>query len=189
MTVTSNAIANQALQLAGSNIPPVTGQAPTFDTSAAGQALAALYGTCVRTVAKQFAWDFARAVVALALTGNTAPIGWSYEYAYPTYAVEIWQVAAASLVDVNNPLPTNWDVGNSQVGGVQTKVIWSNQVSAQAVVNNAPSESTWDALFREAVVRLLASELAMALFARPDTSESMLQSGAAFESLGEGREG
>ena len=185
MTVTSNDVANQALQLVGNNLPPVTGFAPTFDSSSVGTTLALLYGPVVQTVGRQFGWDFARNLVALTPTGNT-PFLYNYEYVYPTNGVEVWQIVPATI-DVNNPLPTTWSVANTLVAGVQTKVIQTNVAAAQAVYNNNPTEATWDALFREAVVRLLASELAMANVGRPDTAESNLQSGAAFESLGESR--
>ncbi len=189
MAVTSNTVANQAIALIGDNLPPVQGFAPTFDSSAAGQALARLYLPAYQTVAKEHGWDFARNVFTLALTGNVAPLGWAYEYTYPAAAIEIMQVQPPTLADPNNPLPQNWTIGNTLVENVQTKVIWSNLAGAQALVNNAPSEATWDVGFREAMVRLLASEVAMALYGRPDTAESYLQSGGAFETLAEGRPG
>lgn len=185
---TSNDIANQALQLIGGNQKSVTGNAPAFDSSTAGQALAQLYLPCVATVTRQFGWDFARTVIALTLSGNPSVIGYAYEYLYPPTAIEVLALVPASAnFDANNPLPLNWTVTNTLVSGVQKKVIQANEPSALAVCNNAPAESTWDPLFREAVVRLLASELAMALVARPETAENFLQSGAAFESLAEGR--
>jgi hypothetical protein len=73
------------------------------------------------------------------------------------------------------------------VGGVQTKVVVCDIANAVGIYNNNPAESLWDPLFREGVVRLLASELAMAIAGRPDTAQSLIESGAAFESLGEGR--
>lgn len=189
MTITSNAVANQALQLIGDNIAAVQGSAPTFDNSTAGLALQQLYAPCVQTVFKEHAFDFTRNVFTLTLTGNTAPVGFAYEYAYPPAAIEIWQIQPATQSDPNNPLPQNWMIGNVLVSSVQTKVIWSNLANAEAVLNNAPSEATWDVEVREAVVRLLASELAMALFGRPDSAESYLQSGGAFETISEGRSG
>lgn len=188
MPLTSNIVAEQALQLIGDNSPQVQGQSPTFDNSTIGLALQTLYPYAVRTVAKQFGWDFARNVFTLALTGNPAPLGFAYEYAYPPFAVEIDQLVPASS-DPNNPLPQNWTIGNSLVASVQTKVIWSSLQNALAVLNNAPSEGTWDASFQESVVRLLASELAMAGFGRPDTAAAYLESFEAFETLGEGRPG
>jgi hypothetical protein len=184
----SNSVANAALQLIGDNMPPVQGFAPTFDNSTAGIALQKLYSFCVNTVARQFGWDFARNVVALALSGNVAPMGWGFEYVYPSSGVEVWQLTPPfPLTDPNNPLPVHWDVGNAIVAGTQTKVIWADQATASAVYNNAPSESTWDPLFREAVERLLASEVSMALFGRPDSAEAYLNSGAAMEQIGESR--
>jgi hypothetical protein len=188
MAATSTDVANQAIQLMGDNTPPVAGVAPTFDNTPAGLALQKLYVPAVQTIGRQWGWDLARAIVTLALTGNAAPMGWAYEYVYPANGIEVWQLMPTPpFADANNPLPLNWNVGNTLVASVQTKVIWTNLQNAQATYNNAPSEATWDPLFREAVVRLLASELAMALAGRPDTAESLLQSGAAFESLGEGR--
>jgi len=187
MAVTSNTIANQALALIGDNMPAVAGNAPTFDNSTAGIALQKLYAATVATVARQWGWDLARSIIALTLSGNPAPGEWSFEYLYPANGIEIWQVRPQTLVDANNPLPVNWSVGNAQVGGNQTKVIWTNLATAYATYNNNPNESTWDPLFQEAVVRLLASELAMALTGKPDTAQSLIESGAAFESIGEGR--
>lgn len=183
----SNSVANSAIELIGGNIPPVAGNAPTFDNSTAGLALQELYEPAVWTVGRQFGWDFARNTFTLASTGNTPLFGWTYEYAYPSMAVEVWQLLPAAQSDPNNPQPQLYSVYNTLVGGVQTKVIGTNIQNALAVINNNPTEATWDALFREAVVRLLASELSMALFGKPDASEAYLNSGAAFEQLGETR--
>ena len=188
MTVTSTDIANQAIQLIGDNQPAVTGVYPNFDNSAAGNALNRLYGPAVQTVGRQHGWDFARNTVALTLTGNTAPVPWAYEYLYPSNGVEIWELMPATLTDPNNPLPQNWVVANTLVSAVQTKVIQTDLVNATAIYNNNPNENTWDSIFREAVVRLLASELALAIAGRPDTAEQLLQSGAAFETIGESRD-
>ena len=188
MTVTSTDIVNQAIMFFGDDQPLVTGVAPTFDSSPAGVAASKCYAPCVATVARQFGWDMARNTVALTLSGNTAPFPWEYEYLYPTNGIQVWQLMPATLTDMNNPLPVNWSVANDEVEGVQTKVILTNQATASAVYNNNPSENVWDPLFREAVVRLLASEMAMAIGGKPDLSEALLQSGGAFETLGEGRD-
>jgi len=188
MALTSTDVVNQALQLIGDNQPPVTGVAPTFDSSAAGVAAASLYALTVGTVGRQFGWDFARNNVALTLSGNTAAFPWAFEYLYPSNGVQVWQLAPPSSSDPNNPLPVNWSVGNTQVGGAQKKVIWSNQVNAFAVYNNNPTEATWDPIFQQAVVRLLASGLAMALAGKPDTAQTMLDTGGGFASSGEKRD-
>ena len=188
MTETSNTVANQALQLATDNCPPVTGLAPTFDSSPAGVALAKLYVPCVATVARQWEWDFARKISALTLSGNVAPFPWNLEYLYPTNGIEVWQLVDPALSDQNNPLPVNWQVGNAIVSAAQKKVIWTNLAAALAVFNNNPSEDVWDPLFREAVVRLLASELSMALLGRPDSAQAYLDSAQGFMNIGMGRD-
>jgi len=188
MPITSNDIANQAIQLIGDNQPLVTGVAPNFDSSTAGVALSKLYGPVVETVGRQFAWDMARNTIALTLSGNTPPFPWSFEYLYPTHGIEVWQIHPQNIGDVNNPLPYNWNIANAIVSGQQQRVIWSNLADAYATYNNNPNENTWDALFREAVVRLLASELAMAVAGKPDVAQSYLETGGAFESIGEARE-
>jgi hypothetical protein len=188
MPVASNDVANEALQLVGDNAPQVTGQNPTWDQSPAGLALQRLYGPVVATVQRQWGWDASRSTIALTATGNTPPDpNWSEEYTYPANGIQVWQLLDPSNTDPNNPLPVNWSVGNNQVAGVQTKVIWTNVATALCTYNNNPSEATWDPLFRESVVRLLASELATALEGRPETAQVMLESGGAFETIAEGR--
>lgn len=194
MAVDSNSVANEAIQLIGDNQPPVTGVAPNFDNSPAGKALSYLYTPCVQAVARRFGWDFARHTVALSRTGNPAPYPWRYEYNYPPQGVEVWQLVppagdVPAQWDVNNPLPVNWVVANNVVHGAQARVIHANIADAQAVYNNAPNEATWDSLFRAAVVRLLASELAIALDGKPDTSQTMMEGAGAFETAGETRMG
>ena len=185
--LTSNDIANQALLDIGGNTSPVTGFAPTFDNSTAGIALQTLYPAAVASVAREWQWDLARNTVALTLSGNPAPSQWLYEYLYPANGIQVWQLIPPNA-DPNNPLPVNYDIANAIVSGAQAKVIHTNFAGAICVYNNNPNENTWDPLFRESVVRLLASQLAMALFGRPDTSQAMLETGAAFESLGETRD-
>jgi len=187
VAVTSNTIANQAIGLMGDNQPSVVGNAPSFDNSPAGVALAHLYAPAVATVARQWGSELARNAYTLVPTGNTPLTLWTQEYAYPPNGIEVWQLIPAAIADANNPLPVNWDIANTEVGGTQVKVIQTNLANAIVIYNNNPNENTWDPLFREAVVRLLASELASWLAGRPDTAEALLQSGAAFESLGEGR--
>jgi len=172
----------------GDNMPAVTGLAPTFDNSPAGKALQYLYTETVQAVQRRFEWDASRRVYALTLSGNTAPLGYDFEYIYPTVGIEIWNLTSATA-DPNDPLPTNWSVGNALVAGVQTKVIWSDVASALAVYNNQPTEAVWDSAFTEAVVRELASKLAMALAGRPETEQLFLQSGEAAINIATSRDG
>jgi hypothetical protein len=185
--LTSQIVANNAIQLIGDNSPLVSAGAPNFDQSPAGVALQQLYAPTVATVMRQFGWDLARNTQPLVLTGNPAPFPWEFEYTYPTNCLEVLQVAPPSIADPNDPLPVNWSVGNDVVGSAQVKVIFSNLAGALVVYNNGPAENTWDPLFTEAVVRLLASKLAMAIAGRSDTAQTLLQSGSAMEQIGETR--
>lgn len=183
MTITSTDVVNEALQLIGDNTPFVTGVAPTFDSSAAGKAASQLYVPTVAAVARQFGWDFSRTTVTLTTTGNTAPVPWLYEYGYPASCVQLWQILPTTITDANNPLPVNWSVGNATVSGSKVRVIWTNQSPALAVINSNPPETAWDSLFHQAVVRTLASGLAMALAGRPDTAQGLLETANAFGSM------
>lgn len=184
---TSTDIVNQALQLTGDDGPLVTGVAPGFDESPAGVAASLLYTPTVQTVARQFGYDFSRNTALLTLTDNV-PALWPYEYLYPGDGIEIRQLRPQMLGDPNNPIPVNWDVCNSIVDGVQKKVIQTDVQDALAIYTNQPSENLWDPLFRETVVRLLASGLAMALEGRPETARDMLESGGQFGQISETRQ-
>lgn len=186
---TSTDIANQALTLSGNDGPPITGVAPNFDDSPAGQAAAKFYTPCVQTVARQFGWDFSRNTVALGLSGNSAPVPWSYEYLYPTNGVEVRALLPGTIADPNDPLPVNYIVANNAVSGIAKRVIQTNLANAVAVYTNQPNEDTWDAVFREAVVRLLASEFADALNSKPDTARAMMTQAEQFVEVGTTRGG
>ena len=176
---TSTTIGQQALNLIGGNFPALTGVAPNFDSSTAGKALASIYVPTVQAVQRQHGWDASRRVFALVPSGNAAPFpfGFTREYVYPTNGIEVWEVQPLVPVDVNDPLPLNNSIGNTLVNGVQTKVIWCDVPNAYATYNNNPSEATWDALFTEAVVRVLASKLALVLVSKPETATFMGQTG------------
>ncbi len=182
--VTSADIVNQAIQLIGDNQPAVTGVFPTFDTSPAGIAASFLYGPTVATVGREFEWDFARSTAVLNPTGNPAPYPWAYEYIYPADGIQVWEVMPTSGIDLNDPIPINWIEANAIVAGSQARVIRTNLSPAQCVYNNNPNENTWNSLFREAVVRTLASALSLALAGKPDLAQSMLESGGTFTQIG-----
>lgn len=183
-------IVNQAVALIGgfNNTKPVTGSPPNFDGTPIGVAAGVIYAASVQTVGREWGWDFSRNAVALALTGNPSPMpGYAYEYAYPSMGVQVRQVMPNALADANERAPVNWTVANDLVGGAPTKVILTNQVGALAIFSNQPNESLWDPGFTEAVVRFLASKLAMAIEARPDTAKEMLGTSQVFEQVAEAR--
>lgn len=187
-TLTSNDIVNRAIALISDDQAPVQGQYPNFDSTPAGQACNQLYNGVIQTLLRKGDPDFARATVALGLTGNAAPVGWAFEYTYPANGIQIRQLLPTAIVDPNDPLPINWVVGNATVAGTPTKVIWTNQQTAKVTYTAQPPEGLWDSLFVEEAVRLLASELAMALAGRPDTAQNTFESAMGFGQIAQGRD-
>jgi hypothetical protein len=187
------AVVNAAIMLVGgfNDNQPVTGTPPNFDNSAYGLAAGAVYNEVVQAVGRSFGYDFSRNFAALAESGNAPPPGWLYEYLYPSSGIQVRQIlpAGGAPADPNNPLPVNSSVGFTLVGPTQTKVIWTNVAGAQAIISGAPAESVWDSLFQEAVVRALASKLAMANVGKPDLMKVLDQMAIGAEAVSQGRDG
>lgn len=179
-------VVNEALQLIGYDGPAVTGAAPNFDTSTAGQAAAELYAPAVAAVARMHSWDFARTSAVLTLTGNTPPFPWTFEYAFPENCVQVWQLVRpmADVLTPFDPTPQEWVRAANIVDGVQVSVIWANLANASLIFNGDPVESAWDPLFRAAVVRYLGSEFAVALLGKPDLSMSLFEQVGTLTQLG-----
>ena len=170
MTQTSNDVGNEALVSAGWTKIQVTGVNPTWDNTTVGIILQRIYSPVVAAVLRDYPWECGKQIgQALTLSGNAAPIPWSYEYLYPSNVVQFLQLMPAAIADSNDPLPQFWNVGNSQIAGVMTKVIWANVANARFTGTLIPIENIWDAGLRQAVVKRLAKVLAFAL-AKPETA-------------------
>ena len=170
MVQTSNDVANEALVDVGWNKTVVSGFAPTFDNTTVGLILQRIYEPCVAAVLRQYPWECGKQIgLVLTLSGNVAPIPFAYEYLYPPPCVQFLQLMPSAIADPNDPLPQFWNVGNSQVSGVMTKVIWTNVQNARGAYTIYPTEAIWDAGLREAVVKRLGRDLAFAL-AKPETA-------------------
>lgn len=185
-------IANRAAVLMGgfNSNTPMTGIPPNFDGTPTGIVAGAAYGGVVQTVGKQFGWDFARQQATLAASGGAPPWWYDFEYLYPTNGIEIRQVVSATApADPNDPRPIRWTVGTTIIAGVNKKVIWTNLANALGVISGQPSEGTWDSLFTEEVIRLLASELAMGAAGRPETSQIEYERSGQIATVGRARRG
>lgn len=172
---TSQDVANEALVLIGYDGFPISAPAPNFDSSVPGKIAQKTYAPAVAAIARLNSWSFARTDAQLALTGNTAPFPWAFEYGFPINCIDVWQLRPAILADLNNPVPYSWVRGVSVVASVQAPVIWANLAGAFAVFNGNPAEQTWDPLFRADVVSYLASEFAMANLGKPDMAEFYME--------------
>lgn len=152
-------------------------------------------------VLRQLDPDFARRTVGLALSGNGPLVGtagipppYQYEYLYPSDCLRTRQVRpAAGSYDINDPLPVRWAVGLGFIISGQTatptKMIWTNQVAALLVyTSRTPTEDLFDASTSEAIVRHLASPLAMAIAGRPDFAKSILEQAQMIAQMAEGHD-
>lgn len=177
MALTPADVVNRALvEIAGQ--ATVTGVPPTFDGSAAGLAAGTVYQDCVEMLLRQADYEFARTwLPATAVTLGYSIPGWSASYQYPPDCLRLRQVLPPSW-DANNPQAVRWLVGTFSVRTTPVtfqKLILTNQAAAELYyTTNFVTEADWDSVFTEAMVRLLASELAMGIGGRPDFSKELL---------------
>lgn len=185
---TSTAIANRAVaEIAGQ--AQVAGLWPNF--TGAGNVSGycnILYQGVVNMVARQQDYECFRAFASLVPTGNPAPAPFSYEYVYPPDCLKIRQIVP-STYDKNDPQPIQWSV----LAGSGERVIATDVPPNEAQLVYTTSypnvtEAEWDSLFQEAVVRVLASELSMAIAGRPDFSRVMLEQGGQLIGAGAGKD-
>lgn len=68
------------------------------------------YAACVEKVLRDFPWNFASSVVALALVDGDPPPGWAYKYAYPIDCHAAHAVSDSSGVrNLSARVVTTWD--------------------------------------------------------------------------------
>lgn len=174
-------IGNRALELTGTEVQI----SALNDGTPEGNAVGVLYVPTVQLVLREVDPAFARRTLALVPSGAATPIvPWSYEYLYPADCIRLRQVRPATSDD--DPEPVRAAVGLDIIASVATKVILTNQAGALAVyTSSSATESQWDSAFSEAVVRKLASPLAMALAGRPDFAKELLEEADRFAQLSE----
>lgn len=175
------AVVNAALE----QIASQTTIASLTDGSDAANAALVVYAPTVQLMLRELDPDFARYTAPLVLSGAPTPVPpWAYEYLWPADMVRLRQVqppssGSGSLADPNDPQPVRANVAFDLIGGVNTKVILSNQQNALAVYTTSlVTESAWDSVFTDAVIRRLANPLALALSGRPDFAREVLEQSA-----------
>jgi hypothetical protein len=115
-------------------------------------------------------WNFARRRVALAVTANTPPAKWAYEYAYPNSCIRLLAVLGE---DGDEHAPRQFMQGTDASGN---KVIWTHEENATVLYTHAITDTTkFTALFVSALSWLLASYLAGAITKDMKIKESMLK--------------
>ena len=147
-----------------------------------------LYQGVVLMILREQDWEFSRTSAALAPSGNAPLPPWQYEYLYPSDCVKVRQVTP-QIWSANDPVPVEWTVAEHAILTAPTKVILCNVPGETLVYTTSNmTEAQWDSIFAEAVVRLLASELAMAIAGRPDLSKQKLGESGQLMSTGGGKD-
>jgi hypothetical protein len=152
------------------------------DGSAEAQYVNLLYEPIRDFLLTEGDWDFALAAENLVAT-TTPPFPWTYRYAYPVGALRIRQLIPTVRV-VNDPRPVEWNV---MVFG-DDRVIVANQSMDHALVITQAVEETWNPIFQQSFVRMLASALAFALENRIEASKLKLDEALGFAGLGRARD-
>lgn len=184
---TSTSICNRAIAQAVGQYT-LTGFPPDFDNSTAANACNLLYAPCWQMLLRDQDTEFSRLTAALT-AGGTPSNQWSNAYLYPLDCLKIRTVQPATWISYD-PQPVRWSEQNQIIATVATRVILCNVQNAKLVYTTSNiTEAVWDFSFQEAVVRLLASELSLAIAGRPDLSRvllgqagNILQSGEAKDS-------
>ena len=139
------------------------------DGSAEATYINLLYGPIRDFLLVDGDYDWSMAVQNLPVEAPGNPGPWNYSYAYPSGALRIRQLVPTNMRPLD-PFPVEWNViGN---GGVRT-IVASHQIEI-ILYTAAVIEDLWDAMFREAFVRMLASALAFALENRIEASKVKL---------------
>jgi hypothetical protein len=133
-------------------------------------------------------WDFSLVGVKVLCDpiDQGSPYGfrpWLFEADYPAGALRIRQCIPEDF-DPLDPRPVEWNIGSS--GG--QKQILTRVAIQQVLTTQAVPEDWWDAIFREAFVRLLGSALAFALENRIEASKAKLDEALGFAGIGKMRD-
>lgn len=170
---TDTDICNRALALAIARYT-LTGTPPAFDSSAAAIACGLLYTPAWQMCIRQENPEFSRRGVTLTLVSGPAPYPYSFVYLYPADCLKVRSLVPVTW-DQNNPTPIRWTVSTTNISGVPTEIIFADVPSAGLTYSSSNvTVAEWDAIFQEAVVRFLASQLTLALAGRPDLSRTLL---------------
>lgn len=123
--------------------------------------------------------DYDFALVDIAPTPQAIPaVPWTFRYSYPTDCIRIRQLITSNFVALD-PLPVEWNI----LSIANVRFIVTTQAIANILYTYPAPEDSWDAIFTESFVRLLASGLAFALENRIEASREKLQEALAFANI------
>lgn len=123
-------------------------------------------------------YDFAMTSVAPVAAAVGVPPPWTFIYNYPANAIrvrQVWSTTQAAL----DPRPYEWNIYT--FNGI--KYIVTHASINSVLITYPPVEDMFDAIFREAFVRLLGSGLAFALENRIEASKKELEEAISFAGI------
>lgn len=157
---------NQALAEIGSR-----SQLTALDTTTPeGRYALLLYAPLRDFLLREGDYDFALKSPTITAIGS-ASTPWVYAYTLPSDCIRIRQLIP-QVYDPLNPLPVEWNLDNG--------VIVTKMAVSIIVYTYAATETSWDTMFHEAFVRMLASSLSFALQNRMEVSKEMLNEAIQF---------
>lgn len=149
------------------------------DGSAEAQYINLLYGPIRDFLLVDGDYDFALTHVGLVAITTPPPFPWAVAYEYPVgaEALRIRQLIPENY-DPLDPRPVEWNI----TGGTG-HFIYASRPIVRALITFRATEDLWDAMFRQSMVRMLASALAFALENRIEASKVKLDEALGFAGI------
>lgn len=129
-----------------------------YDGTLAAKKLLDVYGITRDAVLRAGDWNFAQKTATLVPSAAAAPYPWTNSYTYPADCLRVRSIYdPTAIVDLNNPLPSLWQVADDPVVGrlILTRAPFSTAV--YTVQETDPSE--WDPMFLDALATALGRNL------------------------------
>ena len=122
-----------------------------YDGTLAAKKLLDIYGITRDALLRAGDWNFAQRIAPLVNSPRAVPPSpWTNAYVYPDDCLRVRNVYDPSATtDVNNPLPTLWQVADDATIGA--RVIWTRANTATCVYNaQVTNPAQWDPMFTDA---------------------------------------
>lgn len=177
-----------------------------LDGGPAATAFLQVYGQTRDDLLRNFDYDFALRMVTGTLLKSAPvggyfppnlwdptvnpPIGWLYEYAFPSDALKIRNIKPQPAFNVNaNPLPVDWTEYNDNNYTPTRRTILTNTPSAIIAYTGRITDPTvWDVAFTEALAAALARRVGPSLVGlEPAKAEAQDEQVSVAQSEAEGR--
>ena len=128
-------------------------------------------------------YDFSLVATELVPLATAPAPPWLYGYVYPIDALRIRQLFP-KVHDPLDPRPIEWTISST----LGVRQISTRAEAVQIHYTRAVAEELWDAMYRQAFVRMLASALAFALENRIEASKVKLDEALGFAGIAKVRD-